>query len=172
MTPARSRGHILVRSALVALAAGFAGVAGAVWVNPVDTAPEASAAEPAAAARPGSGLSPSAPAPLPPVEMLKETRARPLFSPDRKPAAASGAVATSGAAIGESEIELLGTLVSGNREQALLRVKQPASQEWLAVGAVAAGWRVVKITKDKVVIVAGAKHRELVLYPAAAPQKN
>lgn len=170
MTQSPSKGHIVLRWALLAMAIAIGGVIATVLGNPIDAGPVASTVE-RPSAETGSGQPPAALAPLPPVEMLTETRTRPLFSPDRKPVAA-GTIVAQEAASGESDIELLGTLVSGNREQALLRVKQPASQEWLAVGAVAAGWRVIKITKDRVVIVAAGKRRELVLYPPATPKKN
>ena len=168
MTASRSNGLTALRLALATSALGFGVLAGLVLVNPVDVTPIPPAARPPAAAA-AAGQSRDPPAPLPSIEQLSETRDRPLFSPTRKPIGTSAGT-IDGPAGGASDIELLGTIGMDGSERALLRVKQPASQQWLAVGAVAAGWRVASIAKDRVVIVAGGQSRELVLYPGIAPK--
>ena len=100
----------------------------------------------------------------PPEDTFEEIVLRPLFSETRRrfvppaidadvgPAAAEPAVA----------VELVGTLVSGERRAALL---QPADRvaSWRREGEKIAGWRVVRIARDRVTMQRGEETRKLEL---------
>jgi len=103
------------------------------------------------------------------LDALGATRERPLFSPTRRPAS-TNAVAAVAQAAQPAAVEFFGTMSGPGGARALLRAREVANPIWLSVGASVAGWRVVEIEKDSVLLQADGKSLELTLYPAKVAQ--
>jgi hypothetical protein len=156
------------RIAAVALASLVAAIGGAaLWVvsTPIDVSPLSPPAAAGgvklapevtrAAGRPGAG------------DTLRETVARPLFAPDRRPPAAepvAQAAPASAPPVAQTvDLRLVGTMRAGAGWRALLR--DPATSDWVSVGGSIGGWRVAEIDAERVVLEGQGRRMELSLYP-------
>lgn len=82
---------------------------------------------------------------LPPLERFAAVTARPLFVPERRPAAPQAPAATVAAA----DPELVGFLAERGRRRAVLRLADGRTVT-LGAGETALGWRIVRIEGDTV----------------------
>jgi hypothetical protein len=99
---------------------------------------------------------------LPPYSDFAEITARPLFSPTRRPDAASIPIGI------EARYRLLGIVIAGTARHALLAPVAGGAALELAEGGSVEGWTVQKIERDRVLLVspAGAKASLSVQAPA------
>ncbi|HYN39884.1 MAG TPA: hypothetical protein VES39_11600 [Rhodospirillales bacterium] len=91
---------------------------------------------------------------------------RPLFNPTRKPAPPDEAKPGSGAGAEETaatQIALNGIVLVGNRRVALLRFDNDPKVMHVAEGQQAGGWRIEKITADRVTLRRGQQENQVVL---------
>jgi hypothetical protein len=102
----------------------------------------------------------SAPASVPDLAALAETRDRPVFSPERRPPeTASGEAAAGDAPTGVALIGLMRT--NGSAPLALLRVSGADKAGWLGAGGNVGGYTVRDIAFDSVVLDRGGRTIEL-----------
>ncbi|MGA7713062.1 MAG: hypothetical protein WCA81_14250 [Rhizomicrobium sp.] len=91
--------------------------------------------------------------------------ARPLFSPSRKPIDVPQAPGESGLGSAvpplPSNVSLVGVIIDGDRQLALIKTQGAPFAESLRVGAVIDGWKVTEIAPDKVVLRAGTAEQIL-----------
>jgi hypothetical protein len=90
---------------------------------------------------------------LPPVSTFNEVAARPLFSDTRRPSAFAAATADA-----RPTFVLVGTVLSSQARDALIRHGQPAQVDHVAEGQTIDGWTVGSILPDRVIFTnAGAR---------------
>lgn len=123
---------------------------------------EASSATP-----PAPNAATPAPAPdqsftLPPLDSFRATVARPLFVPDRRPAAARAPEAS------VTDLTLMGVVGERGTARAVLRAANGRTLT-LAEGESALGWRVVRIANDRVTVENAGIARELRLSGRRTP---
>ncbi len=169
MTASRSIGMGLLQLGMVLMAGAMAPLAWFLWSSPLD-ATAVPAASPTVVATPTATAARTEPAPIPAIAQLSETVARPLFSQTRRPAGSAAATTAKPAATSTlGELELLGTMVTKTTSTALLHIKEPPSNVWAAVGTVTAGWKIVSIDQDGVVLEADGQRKELEFFPNRTP---
>jgi hypothetical protein len=122
------------------------------------------AAEPLPLAPAATPAPPPAPAALPPLARFAAVVERPLFSPSRRPVAAEGFDLGSGGL--DARYRLLGITIAGDRQRALLA--EGARQFELAVGDSLAGWTVVRIEQNRLVLTSPTGEAALTLRRAGA----
>jgi hypothetical protein len=146
----------LIRSGLVLLAVGMCFVVARAAVDTIDvspvTAPEFGAAsveiEP-----------PAARVAVPPLADLAETRERPLFSPERRSAAAPAVEAET---MGPQDYALIGLMrPAGSDARALIRTAGAATATWVLAGGKISGYVVREIKPGAVVLERGGRTLEL-----------
>jgi hypothetical protein len=92
----------------------------------------------------------------PPQSSFAAIDARPIFSPARKPIE-STAVAGTGIAAAPPDVMLIGVILDGKTQLALLKREGAPFAESTAVGGSVDGWEVTEITPDHVVLRSGAQ---------------
>ena len=98
---------------------------------------------------------------LPPEETFTGAIERPLFSPTRRPAPEpAGAAPIQGER--EAQLKLVGVAAAGDLRVAVLQ-ENGSSLHRARVGEEVAGWRVVEIARDHVLVERGSELRELAL---------
>jgi hypothetical protein len=150
----------------VGLAGIFAAVGGAAWwvvSSPIDVSP---LPPPVATGSRGTPELARTAGRAGAADTLRETVARPLFSPDRRPPQVEAAPVAAPAAppVAETvELRLVGTMRAGTGWRALLR--DAATSDWVGVGGSIGGWRVAEIDAEHVVLEGQGRRMELSLYP-------
>jgi hypothetical protein len=92
----------------------------------------------------------------PPQSSFAAIDARPIFSPARKPIESTAVAGTSSAAT-PPDVALIGVILDGKTQLALLKREGAPFAESTAVGASVDGWEVTEITPDHVVLRSGAQ---------------
>lgn len=92
--------------------------------------------------------------------------ARPLFNPTRQPFDTSqtpGSDSAFGSAVPPlpNDVSLVGVIIDGDRQLALVKTQSAPFAESLRVGALIGGWKVTEIAPDKVVLHAGGAEQIL-----------
>ncbi|MBL6854210.1 MAG: hypothetical protein ISQ86_12550 [Alphaproteobacteria bacterium] len=88
-----------------------------------------------------------------PIEAFDVINARPLFKPDRKPVPPPPTPAEAAAAPPPPPtLSLVGVIIDGSRQLALLRVPQSPLAVSASVGDDVAGWRVTAVYPDHIVL--------------------
>lgn len=122
----------------------------------------------------GGVAMPGAPAPVPSEatfampdrQSLAVILERPLFTQTRRPSR----VASGGALAGSADFTLSGVLISGDERSALIRAGSTGTVHQLKHGENIAGWTLVEIAADRVIVRRDAIETEIFLdYTASAP---
>lgn len=122
----------------------------------------------------GVATAPGVPAPVPSEaafavpdrQSLGVILERPLFTQTRRPSS----VASSGAPAGSADFTLSGVLISGGERSALIRSGDTGTVRQLKRGENIAGWTLVEIATDRVIVRRDAIETEIFLdYSAPAP---
>ena len=115
--------------------------------------PPALASVPAAPIRSRTGLPPLPLAnPSPPLETFDAINARPLFKFDRKPIPPPPSTTNAERAPPPPTVNLIGVIIDGPRQLALLRVPQSPLAVSASVGDEVQGWHVTAVYPDHVVL--------------------
>ena len=113
--------------------------------------PPAQASVPLVASRTHIALAPLPLAgPAAPPDAFDAINARPLFKPDRKPVPT--AAETAAAPAPPPTVSLIGVIIDGQRQLAVLRVPESPLAVSASVGDQVQGWRVTAIYPDRVVL--------------------
>lgn len=146
--------------------------------TPLDVRPIEAA--PASSPMTGAALEPTGP--TKPPQVYRETLARPLFRPDRRPFVAAPPpppeqetpVAVEAASVPPAPLtppeglKLVGVMRDGSGGgRALMRTAQSPSASWLEIGDEIEGWRVAKIGQSNVTLELEDAKVSLDLYPSA-----
>jgi hypothetical protein len=105
-----------------------------------------------------------------PLAQLTATRERPLFLPTRRPARIEKPIVTAAPAPAPApppNMSLVGTILDGNRAQALVRMPPKPVAIKLHIGDVIAGWRITQIEAQRIVIALGDRFITLRLFDSA-----
>jgi len=167
------RGKRLAVAALV----GAAGVLA--WLDfnllqvPVDISP--------VAPPPGKAALPPQPAPPPAtaldkrkVEQLQETVGRPLFNPTRRAVqrAEMTAAVPRAPKVEPARLRLVGVMKPDDGPpRALIRFADEPAGRWIAEGSEYHGWILTKVNDGSVIVEAGGRTQELMLFVPPPPQK-
>jgi hypothetical protein len=140
-------------------------------ITPVDTAPIAPPAGHRDAPPPAS-IEPATALDRKTTEEFRETVARPLFNPSRKPVQRKDA-ADSGPRAAASDLRLIGVMRSaGQPPRALLRSPREPHGRWIAEGAELNGWMLREVGERSVVLQSGPRSHELKLTTPRRPPAN
>lgn len=103
-----------------------------------------------------------------PLAQLTATRERPLFLPTRRPARIEKPIVTAAPAPAPPpNMSLVGTILDGNRAQALVRMPPKPVAIRLHIGDVITGWRITQIEAQRMVIALGDRSITLRLFESA-----
>ena len=136
--------------------------------TPVDISPVAPPAGKADAPPPGSA-EPATTLDKRTADEFRETVARPLFDPSRRPVERKES-AEDGPGAAVSDLRLVGVMQSADRPpRALLRSPNEPTGKWIAEGAELNGWTLHKVGQRSVVLKSGTRSHELKL---TAPRRS
>jgi hypothetical protein len=158
----------------VAVLAGAAGVLA--WLNynllqdPVDTSPVTPPqgkveGRPQHSPKPTTALDKRTP------EQFQETVSRPLFNPSRRPVQRSETVARAPKAE-PPKLRLVGVMKPDDGPpRALIRFADEPTGRWIAEGAEYHGWTLTKVNEGSVIVEAGGRTQEIMLFTPPPAQK-
>jgi hypothetical protein len=168
---ATRRGRKLAVAALLGAAGLLAWLDLSLLQGPVDISPVA----------PPPGKAAARPGPIPPPataldkrrsEQLNETVARPLFNPTRRPMDRPEAVAVRPPKVEPAKLRLVGVMKpDGAPPRALIRFADDPTGRWVAEGSEYHGWTLTKVNEGSVIVEAGGRTQELLLFIPPPPQK-
>jgi hypothetical protein len=138
--------------------------------TPVDISPIAPPAA-RADAPPPAGIAPATPLDRKTADELRDTAARPLFNPSRRPVQRKE-TAQDAPRAAVSGLRLVGVMKSaGQPPRALLRSANAPTGKWIAEGAELNGWKLLEVGERSVVLQSGPRSYELKLVtPARSKQ--
>jgi hypothetical protein len=165
------RGRRLAVAALVAAAGLLAWLDLNLLRNPVDISPVA----------PPPGKTAARPQPTPPPataldkrrpEQLQETAGRPLFNPTRRPVQRAETAAVRAPKVEPAKLRLVGVMKPDDGPpRALIRFADDPTGRWVAEGSEYHGWTLTKVNDGSVIVEAGGRTQELMLFIPPPPQK-
>jgi hypothetical protein len=109
------------------------------------------------------------PVSTPPPETFAEIGTRPLFSPNRRGAAAPAASGT--ATLQPPDVTLVGIMIDSRDRIAMLRTPSAPLATAFHLGATVSGWQLSEIAPDRIVLSAGPARDEIRLDANKAPSK-
>jgi hypothetical protein len=109
-----------------------------------------------------------------PLSSYRETEARPLFSPNRRPAAATAQPSAEPPSGSPPDLQLVGVMmIAPAQKRALIRSSHQPRARWISEGGQIDGWKLLTIGASAVVIERSGVRQELKLHrPAAARDKR
>jgi hypothetical protein len=158
--------------------AALAGAAGVLaWLDyrllqdPVDISPVAPASGKAIVRSPQSpkpvtALDKKAP------EQFPEIVGRPLFNPSRRPVQPAEPAVVRAPKMEPSKLRLVGVMKPDEGPpRALIRYADEPAGRWIAEGGEYRGWTLTKVNENSVIVEAGGRTQELMLFVPPPPQK-
>ncbi len=167
----KRRGTRLVVAALAGAAGVLAWLDYRLLQDPVDISPVAP--PPAKAeARPQQGPQPATALDKKRAEQFQETVGRPLFNPSRRPVQRSDPVARAPKKMDPAKLRLVGVMKPDDGPpRALMRFADESTGRWIAEGGEYHGWTLTKVNDGSVIVEAGGRSQELMLFiPPPAPK--
>lgn len=167
----RRRGTRLVVAALAGAAGVLAWLDYRLLQDPVDISPVAPSPG-KAEARPQQGSQPATALDKKRAEQFQETVSRPLFNPSRRPVQRSEPVARAPKKMEPAKLRLVGVMKPDDGPpRALMRFADESTGRWIAEGGEYHGWTLTKVNDGSVIVEAGGRSQEIMLFIAPPPQK-
>jgi len=107
-------------------------------------------------------------------EQLQEIVSRPLFNPTRRPVERTEPAAAAARApkVEPARLRLVGVMMTeGGAPRALIRYADEPTGRWIAEGGEYHGWTLTKVNEGSVIVEAGGRSLELMLFIPPPPQK-
>jgi hypothetical protein len=168
-----TRGTKLAVAALVGAAGVLAWLDYGLLQDPVDISPVAPPAG-RTEAHPQPSPAPSTALDKRKAEQFLEMVSRPLFNPARRPVQRVEPEAAAGRApkVEPAKLRLVGVMrVADEPPRALIRYADEPAGRWIAEGGEYHGWTLTKVNEGSVVVEAGGRSQELMLFIPPPPQK-
>jgi len=105
-------------------------------------------------------------------EQLQETVGRPLFNPTRRPVQRTETAAVRAPKVEPARLRLVGVMKPDDGPpRALIRFADEPAGRWIAEGSEYHGWTLTKVNEGSVIVEAGGRTQELMLFVPPPPQK-
>jgi hypothetical protein len=106
-----------------------------------------------------------------PLSSYRETEARPLFSPNRRPATATAQPSPEAPSGSPPDLQLVGVMmIAPAQKRALIRSPHQPRARWISAGGQIDGWKLLTIGASAIVIERSGGRQELKLHRPAAPR--
>jgi hypothetical protein len=164
------RGTTVAVAALTVAAGALAWLDFHLLQSPVDISPVAPPAG-KAEAHAQHGPQPATALDKKTAEQFQETVNRPLFNPSRRPVQRAEPPARA-PKVEPAKLRLVGVMkVDDGPPRALIRFADEPSGRWIAEGGAYHGWTLTKVNEGSVIVEAGGRTQELMLFVPPPPQK-
>jgi hypothetical protein len=108
-----------------------------------------------------------------PLSSYRETEARPLFSPNRRPAATIAQPSAEAPSSSPPDLQLVGVMIAPAQKRAFIRSSRQPLARWVSEGGQIEGWKLLTIGVSAIVIERSGGRQELKLHrPAASKDKR
>jgi len=167
----RARGTKVAVAALAGAAGVLAWLDVQLLQSPVDVSPVAppqskTESRPQQNPQPATALEKRTP------EQFPETVGRPLFNPSRRPVQRTEAAARVPPKAEPARLRLVGVMKADDGPpRALIRFADEPAGKWIAEGVEYHGWTLIKVNEASVIVEAGGRTQELVLFIPPPAQK-
>jgi hypothetical protein len=105
-------------------------------------------------------------------DQLQETVGRPLFSPTRRPLQRTEPAAAHAPKVEPARLRLVGVMKADDGPpRALIRSADEPTGRWIAEGSEYQGWTLTKVNEGSVIVEAGGRTQELMLFIPPPAQK-